>query len=713
MKDGVPLSKLVIVESPSKAKNIQSYLGAGYEVVASVGHIRDLPKKELGVDIAHGFKPKYVNIEDKADLIAKLTEAAAKSDCVYLATDPDREGEAIAWHLAEMLALDERAPIRVTFNEITKTCVCDGIKKPRTINMDLVDAQQARRILDRIVGYKLSPFLWRKVRRGLSAGRVQSVVVRLIVDREEEIRKFVPEEYWTLDALLGKKGVSKTIRAHFYGTADGKKMTLSTEAETEKLKAELENAEYKVTSVKTGIKNRQPVPPFITSTLQQDAARKFNMKGDRTMKIAQQLYEGVNVEGYGATGLITYMRTDSLRISEEARAAAGKLITERYGKEYLPTKPRYFKTKANAQDAHEAIRPTVVEITPEMAKPSLTADQYKIYKLIWERFVASLMAACVQNTMTADITAGNYLFRVTGYNVKFPGFTAVYEEGKDTNESDTGDIPPLKKDDVLKFKSLEGAQHFTQAPARYTYATLVKKMEDTGIGRPSTYAATLTTVLGREYVEWDKKNLKPTQLGEITTGLMKELFKSIVDTKFTAEMEKDLDRVGDGEETYVKALEDFYESFSKMLTDAEAKMEGKRIKVPDEETGEICEKCGGKMVVKVGRFGKFSACSNYPEFKNTKPIVVAAPGECPLCKGRILEKKSKRGYKYFQCENAPECKFITWDVPSEEKCPNCGKTLFKRRGGITVCLDEKCGFEKKTERKSRKKKTDTEATDEE
>ncbi len=696
------MAKLVIVESPSKIKSVQKYLGPGYEVMASVGHIRDLPKKTLSVSTDGHFTPKYVNSPGKEEVIKKLQAAAADSDGVYLATDPDREGEAIAWHLAQILALAEDEPNRITFNAITKNAVLEGLEHPRTIDKNLVDAQQARRVLDRIVGYKLSPFLWKKVRRGLSAGRVQSVVVRLIVDREKEIRAFVPEEYWSIDAKLSQKPTSRAFMAKLNSKANGDKVEIHTADEAEAIRSALEQEAYTVVKVKKGTRNQQPSPPFITSTLQQDAARKFGMTGERTMRAAQALYEGVDIPGMGTTGLITYMRTDSVRISEEARAAGNEYIKATYGDKYLPAKPRYFKTRSGAQDGHEAIRPTMVDMTPEKAKATLTGDQFKIYKLIWERFLASLMANCVKNTQTVDIAAGEYLFRATGYAVKFDGFTVLYQESSDEEESAKA-LPELEEGSVLCLRELTGNQHFTQPPARYNDATLTEVMEKTGIGRPSTYAATIATVIKREYVEREKKTLKPTTLGEVTTELMCELFKDIVDTKFTASMEEDLDKVATGDMTYVETLDKFYDPFMHTIEVAEKKMEGKHAKIPDQVTDELCPNCGKNMVIKTGRFGKFLACSGYPDCKTTKPIVVRTPGKCPQCGQPMVERKSKRGFKYYGCEGYPTCKYMTWDVPTDELCPQCGKTLFKRRGGIIGCNDESCGFEKKAQRKSRKK----------
>ncbi|HIZ84801.1 MAG TPA: type I DNA topoisomerase [Firmicutes bacterium] len=702
------MSKLVIVESPAKAKTIKKYLGPDYEVMASMGHIRDLPKSKMGVDIEHGFTPQYVEMEDKKDLIKSLQNAAAKSDMVYLATDPDREGEAISWHLAQLLALNTNECNRVAFNEITKTGVKNGMAHPHKIDLNLVDAQQARRVLDRIVGYKLSPFLWKKVRRGLSAGRVQSVALKLIVEREKEINAFQPEEYWSIDALFTHLS-GRSFAAKFHGPEKGKKLDIHNKEEADALLAKLKGAAYSVKSVKKGVRNKQPAPPFTTSTLQQEASRKLGFTGQRTMRAAQQLYEGVEIPGMGTTGLITYMRTDSLRISEEARAAGNAYITQRYGQNYLPEKPRYYRTKSGAQDAHEAIRPTIASLTPDQVRDSLTLDQYKLYRLIWERFIASLMAACVQDTISAGIIAetaegeDNYLFKASGYTVRFDGYTVLYEEGKDEEDEETGGaLPPLAEKDPLTVKSMTGNQHFTQPPARYTEPTLIKALDEYGIGRPSTYAPIISNILNREYIERDKKSLKPTPLGETVTGLLMDHFASFVDVGFTAEMEKELDTIEEGKLNWVKVIEQFYDKFEKTLDEAEKAMEGVRLKVPDIETDITCELCGRKMVIKTGRFGKFLACPGYPECKNTKPIVKETPGLCPVCGGKILQKKSKNGHKYYGCEHNPTCGFMTWDDPTAEKCPECGKTLFKRRGGLLVCLDEACGYQTKVERKSRK-----------
>lgn len=696
------MSKLIIVESPSKIKTIKKTLGSGYTVMASKGHVRDLPKSKLGVDIEHDFKPQYINMSDKKDLIKELKEAAANSDGVLLATDPDREGEAISWHLAHLLALDLNEPNRVAFNEITESGVKAGIAAPHKIDLNLVDAQQARRVLDRIVGYKLSPFLWKKVKSGLSAGRVQTVALRLIVEREREIEKFNSEEYWSVDAKL--LAGTKSFKAALYGFADGKKIDVIPNAEeADKIVSELSGAEYIVSALKKGTRKKQPAPPFITSTLQQEASRKLGFTGQRTMRIAQQLYEGVDVPGAGTTGLITYMRTDSLRISEEARAAAYKYITGRYGKEYLPEKPRYFKTKSGAQDAHEAIRPTSIGFTPESVKDALTAEQYKLYKLIWERFIASLMEVCVQNTVNADITAGDYLFKASGYSVKFDGFTVLYEEGKDDDSAEGGALPEMKTGDRLKLKELTPNQHFTQPPARYTEPTLIKALDENGIGRPSTYAPILSNILGRDYIEREKKSLKPTNLGMVVSDLMVEYFDKIVDVKFTAGLEKQLDEIGAGKRGWVDTIKDFYKDFDKLYKKAEDSLEGKRVKVPDEETDVICDKCGRKMVVKSGRFGKFLACPGYPECKNTKPLPedeVKQP--CPKCGGKLVKKTSKKGKKFYGCSNYPDCDFAAPGIPTGEKCPECGSFIISGVRGRKYCMNSECP----TRQKKADKKTD-------
>ena len=690
------MSKLVIVESPSKAKTIQKYLGDGYEVIASMGHVRDLPKARLCVDVKDNFKPKYSIIKGKEKLVKELKEAAAHSDGVLLATDPDREGEAISWHLAYILGLDEHAQDRVTFNEITKTGVKEGMSNPREIDLDLVNAQQARRILDRLVGYTLSPFLAKTIRRGLSAGRVQSVAVRMVVDREEEIRAFVPQEYWSIDAKLTAPPSKAVFAAAFYGDENGE-IKIGSKEESDKLFAELEQEEFLVSAVKKGKKNRSPAPPFITSTLQQEASRKLGFQARRTMKAAQELYEGVEIKGQGSMGLITYMRTDSLRISEDAIREATEYIETRWGGKYLPSKPRHFKSRANAQDGHEAIRPASIAITPEAVKDSLTADQYKLYKLIWERFIACQMANCVLNTTQATISAGKYIFKASGFNVAFEGFTALYEESKDEEEKAGKDLPPLEEGMKLKVKDLKGNQHFTQPPPRFTEASLIKTLEENGIGRPSTYAATISTITSREYVIREGKAFKPTELGEVITKLMKERFPKIVNVKFTAQVEDELDSVQRGDEEWVETLRRFYDDFDKTVQAAKKDMDGVKIRLKEDETDVICEKCGRNMVVKVGRYGKFLACPGYPECKNIKKIVNDTGAACPKCGGKIIERKSKKGRVFYGCSEYPKCDFVSWDPPSKEKCPVCGKTLLQKKSKdkTLYCVTPDCPFEGK------------------
>ncbi len=694
------MSKLVIVESPAKATTIQKYLGDGYEVMASMGHIRDLPKSKLGVDVDHDFAPVYENIKGKEDLIKKLKAAAKKSDSVLLATDPDREGEAISWHLAELLGVDVSKENRVIFTEITKNGVKNGIEHPRRIDMQLVDAQQARRVLDRIVGYKISPFLWKKVRKGLSAGRVQSVAVRMVVDREEEIHAFKPEEYWSIDAMVGKKeskkkSEKKPFPAKYYG-ADGKKAAIKTQEQAGAILEELKAQPFVVSGIKKGVRRRSPAPPFITSTLQQDASRRLGFQAKRTMKVAQELYEGVNIDGLGAVGLITYMRTDSLRIAGEALADATKFIRQTFGDSYALPKPRTFKTKKNAQDAHEAIRPTMIELAPAKVKANLTSDQYKLYKLIWERFIASQMANALLDTVSVDIAAGRHLFKASGFSVKFDGFTALYVESTDSDEESATRLPPLEEGEVLEVAQLAPNQHFTQPPPRFTEASLIKELEENGIGRPSTYASTLSTILQRGYVEREQKALKPSALGEVTTKLMKEQFKDIVDLDFTAGMEQRLDEVEDGKIKWEGVLSSFYGDFADTLKQAEKNMEGTRMKVPDEETDVVCELCGRKMVIKHGRYGKFLACPGFPECRNTKKLVQETPGLCPVCGKKVIAKKTKTGRTFYGCSGYPDCKFMTWDTPLGETCPRCGGTLFHATGKMKRihCLKEGCGFEK-------------------
>lgn len=697
------MSNLVIVESPHKAKTIGKFLGKDYVVVASAGHVRDLPKSKLGVDVENGFQPQYENKKDKANLIKELKKDAKKADVVYLATDPDREGEAISWHLAYILGIKDTEPVRVTFSEITKSGVETGMKNPRTLDMDLINAQQARRILDRIVGYKLSPFLWKKVRKGLSAGRVQSVAVKLIVDREKEIEQFDPQEYWTIDAKLLSASSKKAFPAKLT-EVDGEKFKPSTKEETDKILARLENGEFIIDKIKNSSRKKTPAPPFTTSTLQQEASRKLSFNSRRTMKAAQELYEGVEVEGMGAVGLITYMRTDSLRVSDEAKAAAAKLIEETYGKDYLPAKSRVYKSKSNAQDAHEAIRPSIITVTPAMAKPTLTSDQYKLYKLIWERFMASQMENAILDTKSVDIICNGCLFKANGYTVKFDGFTALYEESKDTDDDEGGALPKLTSGEKLKVKELSGNQHFTQPPPRYTEASLIKAFEENGIGRPSTYAPTIATILDRHYVEREAKQLKPTTLGIAITELMADHFEQIVDTKFTAKMESNLDKIEEGSADWVAILQKFYGDFDKMLGKAETDMEGKRVKIPDEPTDVICEHCGKNMVIKIGPYGKFLGCSGFPECKNTKRIVNEASGTCPNCGGKMLSKKSKKGKPFFGCENYKDCNYMTWDTPIADICPDCGKTLFKKAGkaGQVYCAAEGCGYVRPAEESENK-----------
>ena len=690
------MSKLVIVESPAKAHTIQKYLGPDYEVMASMGHVRDLPASRLSVDVKNDFAPNYENIKGKGELIKKLRAEAKKSDYVYLATDPDREGEAISWHLAQLLKLDETEPNRVTFNEITKSGIKYGMEHPRCIDQQLVDAQQARRVLDRIVGYEISPFLWKKIRKGLSAGRVQSVAVRLVVDREYEIRAFKPEEYWTLEALLQKQGVkAKPFLAKYYGTG-GKKCEITTEEQANALRAAAEKEPFIIKSIKMGTRQKNPAPPFITSTLQQDASRRFGFQAKRTMKVAQELYEGINLPDLGAVGLITYMRTDSLRISDEALSAAHDYIQRTYGENYALAKPRTFRSKSNAQDGHEAIRPTMIDLAPAKIKESLSSDQYKLYKLVWERFIASQMAACVQDTVSTDITAGEHLFKASGFSVRFDGYTRLYTEAVDNEEEQETNLPRLEEGEHLTLKELKPNQHFTQPPPRYTEATLIRELEENGIGRPSTYAPTLSTILQRGYVEREGKALKPTIVGETVTRLMKEQFGKIVDVKFTAEMEQELDEVEAGKTEWVGMMHHFYDDFTDMLQSAEKNMEGTKMKIPDEETDIVCELCGRKMVVRHGKYGKFLACPGFPECKNTKTLQQETPGSCPRCGKKVLAKKSKTGRTYYGCEDNPKCGFMTWDIPLAEKCPQCGSSLFKTTGRVKMihCLKEGCGYEK-------------------
>ena len=689
------MSDLVIVESPAKAKTIKKYLGGNYEVIASMGHVRDLPKARLSVDIKKKFAPKYEIIKGKEKLVEELKDLAEKSDKIYLATDPDREGEAISWHLAYILGLPLDDNNRVEFNEITKNGVTNGMAHPRSINIDLVNAQQARRILDRLVGYKLSPFISQKIRRGLSAGRVQSVAVRIIVDREEEIRKFKPEDYWTVAAKFIPKGSRKSFSASLYSDANGK-IKIENQEQAEKIEQDLADAEYMITKVKHGTRRKTPAPPFITSTLQQEASRKLGFQSRRTMKVAQELYEGVDIEGMGATGLITYMRTDSLRISDIAKEEAAQYILNRFGEKFLPAKPRVFKTKSNAQDGHEAIRPSMPSLAPEDVKASLTSDQFKLYNLIWNRFMASQMSDCIQKTTQAEISAKEYIFKASGYYVDFEGFTTLYVESKDTEEEKSTQLPPLEKDMPVKCKELKKNQHFTQPPARYTEASLIKALEEYGIGRPSTYAATITTITSREYVKREAKTLYPTELGEVMTNLMKERFPKIVNYKFTAQMEENLDEVEHGKEEWVELLDEFYSDFDKTLKKAKEEMEGVKLQLKEDQTDIICDKCGRQMVVKVGRYGKFIACPGYPECKNVLKFVEKTGVKCPKCNGDVIVKHTKKKRVFYGCSNYPECDFVSWNEPVNERCPQCGGILFKKKGKKPklYCATEGCGFEK-------------------
>ena len=694
------MPKLVIVESPAKAKTIGKYLGRGYKVTASMGHVRDLPASTLGIDVENGYKPKYITIKGKQKLVKELKAEAKKCDGVLLATDPDREGEAISWHLANILGLDPSAPNRVTFDEITKKGVKEGMAHPRAINIDLFNAQQARRELDRLVGYKLSPFLWKKVRRGLSAGRVQSVAVRLIRDREIEIENFKPDEYWNIDALLHPQGEKGEFTARLAATADGKKLTVTDKQQADAVLAALDGKDYTITKIEKGKRRRQPAPPFITSTLQQDASRAFGFSATRTMRAAQTLYEGVDIAGHGTVGLITYMRTDSLRIAAEAQAAAKTFIADRWGEGYVCKTPRKWKSRSAtaAQDAHEAIRPSMPELTPDEVEQSISGDTAKLYRLIWSRFMASQMADCIQDTVSASITAGEYLFRASGFRVSFDGFTALYEESTDDTKKKETALPPLEEGQKLVLKKLTADQKFTQPPPLYTEATLIHALEENGIGRPSTYAPIITTIVDRGYVEKDQKKLKTTPLGQAVNTVMMEQFPDIVNVKFSADMEKKLDVVEAGEADWVKTIDEFYQGFEKSLEQAEKNMEGKRIKVEDIPTDEICEKCGRPMVIKSGRYGKFVACSGFPECRNAHPLVKDTGGLCPLDGGHMLVRKSSKGRVYYGCSNYPKCNYMTWDEPVPERCPQCGSTLFKKKGQL-YCAKEGCGFVKAIEKK--------------
>ncbi|MCL1792695.1 MAG: type I DNA topoisomerase [Oscillospiraceae bacterium] len=760
------MKNIVIMESPAKANTVKGYLGTNYKVMASKGHVRDLPKSKLGVEVGDKFKTRYINIRGKGDLINELKKEAKNADNVYFATDPDREGETIAWHVAAVLGIEPENAKRISFNEITKAAVKNSIKIPKAIDMNVVDAQQARRIIDRLVGYQISPFLWKNVKSGLSAGRVQSVETRLIVEREEEIRNFTPEEYWTITAEL-KNGQNKNFEAKFFGDENGR-ITLSDKEETDKILSNLEGAKYTAKNIKKGMRYKNPSPPFTTSTLLQEANKKLGFQSNRTMKAAQELYEGINLSSSkgGVQGLITYMRTDSQRISAEAKEAAKEYITEKYGEKFYPETPKDYKTDKNAQDAHEAIRPShLKDYDPETIKKSLGADQYKIYKLIWDRFLSSQMQSASLDTVNAEIEAGGHIFKASGYTMNFPGYLAVYEETADESEkkSDKDNfedfdekekkLPELKEGEELGLNKLSHSQNFTQPPYRYTEAALIKVLKEQGIGRPSTYAPTLTTILQRGYVERDGKSLKPTALGEITTNVMKNNFSDIVNYGFTAKMEEDLDEIEEGKKDYISVLEKFYADFKKSLDEAEVNIGKEEIVVPETEIDYLCENCGKKLIVKNGRFGRFAACpsypeckftmrldregnvikkeqqgqvqktdiicelcgefmvirkgrfgnfyacSNYPKCKNTKPInVEMADASCPLCGGKLLQKRGKNKMYFYSCEKYPECKFSIWDLPLKEKCPKCGSLMLQKKGkDFVYCYDKNCGYQEKRE----------------
>ncbi len=674
--------KLVIVESPSKATTIKKYLGKGYDVIASMGHIIDLPKSQLAIDVENNFQPRYITIRGKGDLVKELKKHAKNASKIYLATDPDREGEAISWHLANLLGIDGKSKCRITFNEITKKAVSSAIKEPRCIDENLVDAQQARRVLDRIVGYKISPLLWKKVKKGLSAGRVQSVATKLICDRENEINAFSETEYWTIDALLLKG--KKKIEAKFYGTG-GKKKELSSKEDAVSITKDIEGKSFIVKEVKLSKKKKSSPPPFITSSLQQEAGRKLGFTTARTMQASQQLYEGINIKGKGQVGLITYMRTDSLRLSSDAVSEVRGYIEQNFGKEYLPKTAKVYKTKKSAQDAHEAIRPTFTDITPAEVKASLTPDQYKVYKLIWERFVACQMADATFDVMNATINADKYTFKASGQSVDFDGFTQLYTETSDQEEEKISKIVPLTEGEELELASLDANQHFTQPPQRFTEASLVKTLEEKGIGRPSTYSPTITTIINRGYVVRNRKNLVPTELGMIVNELMSEHFKNIVDVAFTANMEINLDKIEEGEENWHEVIREFYAPFVKTVEEAEEKIGD--IEIKDEESDVVCDKCGAMMVYKHGKFGKFLACPSFPKCRNTKAIVKEIGIKCPECNGEVIEKKSKKGKIFFGCTNFPECDFTSWDRPTNEKCDTCGGILYEKiaRKGKKFC----------------------------
>ena len=692
---------LVIVESPAKAKTIGKFLGSKYKVVASNGHVRDLPKSQLGVDVDHDFEPKYITLRGRGEVLENIRREAKAAKKIYLATDPDMEGEAISWHLAHILKMDANSPCRIVFNEITSNTVKKSVKEPRAINMDLVDAQQARRVLDRLVGYKISPILWAKVRRGLSAGRVQSVAVSIICDREQEINDFVPEEYWNITAKLKVQGSRKPLEAKFYGM-DGKKLDVHDEKTANNIIARSGN-EFTVSDVKTSEKSRHAPAPFTTSSMQQEAARKLGFTTKLTMLIAQQLYEGVEIHGKGTTGLITYIRTDSVRIADEAQKAALEYISDTYGKDYVPGKPNIYKGRKGAQDAHEAIRPADIRLTPQEAKASLNASQYKLYKLIYERFIASQMAEARLETTSVSFDANGCTYRAAGTKVLFPGYTAIYTEGRDDSAEEEAAIPTVSANDIFRAEKVEKEQKFSQPPARYTEASLVKLLEEKGIGRPSTYAPTISTIIERGYVRREKKQLVPTELGFVVTKIMKENFSDIVDIKFTADMESKLDLIKDGEEPWKEVIREFYGPFEKTLEKASESIE--KVVIPDEVSDVKCEKCGSMMVYKMGRFGRFLACPNFPSCRNTKAIVEKTDVKCPLCGGEIIKRKSKKGKVFYGCERYPECSFVSWDKPVKEKCPKCGGLMVHKMGhggGFDACIAEGCGYTTKQNKQDKK-----------
>lgn len=684
---------LVIVESPAKAKTIGKFLGNKYKVVASNGHVRDLPKSQLGVDVEHDFAPKYITLRGRGEVLEKIRREAKNAKKIYLATDPDREGEAISWHLAQILKMDESSKCRIVFNEITSSAVKNSIKGVRLIDMRLVDAQQARRILDRLVGYKISPILWAKVRKGLSAGRVQSVATRLICDREQEILDFKPEEYWVIAAQLAQQGAKskKTFEARFYGF-EGKKAEIKDKAAADDVLKRVQGAAFQATDVKIGQRTRHAAAPFTTSSLQQDASRKLGFTTKRTMLVAQQLYEGIELKGKGATGLVTYIRTDSVRIAAEAQAQAKEYIFAQYGAQYYPAKPNFYKGRSNAQDAHEAIRPTSLELTPASVKESLSNDQFKLYKMIYERFLASQMAEAKYETNTVSLDANGCTFRANGVRTLFDGFTAVYTEGRDEAQEKEIALPAIKQGDEFETKDIAAEQKFTQPPPRYTEASLVRILEEKGIGRPSTYSPTISTIIDRGYVMREKKQLIPTELGFVVTNLMKDNFKNIVDVKFTADMEEQLDHVEEGTLKGEQVLEEFYGPFIETVNEADAKIE--KVVIPDEVSDIPCEKCGAMMVYKTGRFGRFLACPNFPECRNTKPIIEKIDVECPECGGALIKRKSKRGKVFYGCERYPECKFVSWDRPVRERCPKCGALMVQKvgaKGSYVTCTNKDCG----------------------